>query len=97
MHTGPWHGATHFLARFLLETTLSTVVCSICAIRTSLLTYLLGKKRRCIELLYTVVHFLRSDFLCFSVLNNDLFAAKEGNLYALTCETSSEIPRNPPH
>jgi len=36
------------------------------------------------------VRFLRSDFLCFSALNNDLFAAKEGNLYALTCETSRE-------
>jgi beta-glucosidase len=43
-----------------------------------------------IELLYTGVRFLRSDFLCFSALNNDLFAAKEGNLYALTCKAPRE-------
>jgi beta-glucosidase len=43
-----------------------------------------------IELLYTGVRFLRSDFLCFSALNNDLFAAKEGNLYALTCKAQRE-------
>src|ERR1700692_4922739 len=43
-----------------------------------------------IEFLYTGVRFLRSDFCCFWALNNDLFAAKEGNLYALTCETLRE-------
>jgi hypothetical protein len=40
--------------------------------------------------LYIVVRFLRSDFLCFSALNHDLFATKEGNLYARTHETSKE-------
>src|SRR5690349_20707351 len=42
------------------------------------------------EFLYTGVRFLRSVFFCFSALNNDLFAAKVGNLYALTCKTSRE-------
>jgi beta-glucosidase len=34
---------------------------------------------------------LRSVFCCFSVLNKGLLAAKEGNLYALMCETSGEL------